>query len=75
MACTGGNHVDQYGRVLKYHVLEPCARELLGVRKGRSVAMLCNQEGRQFGNARLFAQSVFLAICILASFLAPGARS
>lgn len=37
--------------------------------------MLCNQEGRQFGNARLFAQSVFLAFRILASFLAPGARS
>lgn len=37
--------------------------------------MLCNQEGRQFGNARLFAQPVFLVFRILASFSAPGAWS
>lgn len=27
MACTGGDYVDQYREVLKYHVLDPCIGE------------------------------------------------
>ena len=66
MACTGGNHVDQYGRVLKYHVLEPCARELLGVRKGRSVAMLCIRKEDSLG------MPVYsLSLCFLPSVYWP----